>query len=363
MSEVADGQRSVLDPHRLSVRASDNKKYHPPSVDSNEPWVDITKVDIAKEPVVRAVEEGDKRRISTVGEAIDRLEEYVEVRDDSVITLTRETDDGQEVLNIPYNHRWTREYRNMMYAKLKSAEKALKRKFSDPVPTTMLTLTVRQRDSLGEPLAYKTVLDKLKGSWSKFRKAIDRAIPDKFDYEYLRMVEPHKTGYPHIHVAIFGVYLPSLTEKVKQLWDEKYNAGASWAQDVTAVKGRSAQVVQSPAAYCMKYLQKTTARSDGSMQSPIHFRAFAAALWVTETRQLSMSDWLSQASKEDYSSETEEDKPDWEYLGAYAGYAPGLFKGEVAKEFLDHLTSSIWKPPPVEVQPSVGPGKQVSLNL
>lgn len=360
MSVGVRGQASILDPHRLSVRSNPSARPNRAQPgESAEPWVDITDVPMAEEPVVRAVEEGDTRRIRTVGEAIARLEEYVSIRDGQVLTLTRQTEDGPEVLNLPYNHRWTDDYRDMMYARLKAAERALLRKYQDPLPTTMLTLTVRQTDENGEPLPYATVLDNLKESWGKFRKAINRAIPDGMDYDYLRMVEPHKTGYPHVHVALFGVHLPSLAGKVEDLWVEKYNAGESWAQDVTAVQGRSAQMVQSPAAYCMKYLGKTTARADGTMQTAESFKAFAAALWVTETRQLSMSDWLSQAASREY--ETGSDKPPWQFRGVRTGYAAGFFDGEVAVEFIEHLESTVWKPPPPEVRPSDGPGEQSRL--
>ena len=350
--QTGGGQRSVLDPDRLSVRANHGAQPNGPKTgDATGPWVDIRDVDIAEEKAFRAVEEGDTRPIETVGEAMDRLDEYTSLRDDQMLTLERVDGDETEVLNIPYTHRWKPEYRDMMYSKLKSAEEYLTERFGEPVPTTMLTLTVGQTDEEGNALPWKTVLDRLLDSWDTFRKALDRAMPDFIDYEYLRMVEPHKSGYPHIHVAVFGAALPGLKDTVERLWVEKYGAGESWAQSVDAKTGRSAQQLESPAAYVMKYLSKTTVRKNGEHHDNGPFKAFAAGLWVTGKRQLSMSEGLSQAAADDY--ESKESAGEWRYVGITDGLRAGRFEGKNAELILSRLTSKRFVPLPGEVRKTV----------
>jgi len=215
----------------------------------------------------------------------------------------------------------------------------------------MLTLTVGQTDSDGNALPWETVLDRLLDSWDTFRMALDRAIPDFLDYEYLRMVEPHKSGYPHIHVAIFGVALPGLESTVRELWVEKYGAGEEWAQSVDAKTGRSAQQLESPAAYVMKYLSKTTVRKSGEHHDDGPFKAFAAGLWVTGKRQLSMSEGLSQAASSDYVSE--ETGENWRFVGVTDGMRAGKFAGEVAETILTRIKSDRFVPLPVEARKEV----------
>lgn len=350
------GQASVLDPHRLSVRANDGAQPNGPKTgDSDGPWVDIRDVAMSEDTAFRAVEEGDTRPIHTVGDAMDRLDEYAALRDGQMLTLERTDGSDTEVLNIPYSHRWTPEYRKMTYSKLKSAEEYLIKRWGDPVPTTMLTLTVGQTDSDGNALPWEVVLNRLLDSWDTFRKALDRAMPDFIDYEYLRMVEPHKSGYPHIHVAIFGAALPGLESVVEKLWVGKYGAGESWAQSVDAKTGRSAQQLESPAAYVMKYLSKTTVRKDGEHHDDGPFKAFAAGLWVTGKRQLSMSEGLSEAAASDYESEETDEK--WRFVGISDGLRAGKFGGKTAEAILDRMQSDRFVPLPSEAVKTVIDGK------
>lgn len=170
-----------------------------------------------------------------------------------------------DVRVLPYNHRWTEQYRTMMYAKLKAAEWKLNQIFGEgPTPVTMLSLTAHQRDENGDPRPPGEMLADLLDGWDKFRRVLNRAT-EGWRTEYIRVVEPHKSGYPYLHVAVFGKADHSLTEKVRDLLVEKYNIGGAAAHEdaVSVARGRSAQV-RNPAAYVMKYLGKTTVRGRGN---------------------------------------------------------------------------------------------------
>lgn len=278
----------------------------------------------------RSVAEGESRRLETVADAIAALDEYVDNKDGAAIVLQEL--EGDRLLVLPYNHRWTGAYRSMLYAKLKAAERGLDRVYpSGAIPTTLLTLTVDPTDDGGRPRPPVDVLETLLENWDRFRKAVDRAIPDEYRTEYIRVIEPHGSGYPHLHLVIFGAALPSLQESVDRLWVDRYGAGgeAAHREAVTVSRGRSAQL-QEPASYVMKYLGKTTVREDGSEPTVDGWKAFSALLWATGRRQYSTSQYLSESM-----SRTVRDGPvEWEMVGVDHELEPGMYGGDVARWYL-----------------------------
>jgi len=250
----------------------------------------------------------------------------------------------------------------MLYARLKAAEKEIDRIFGGgPAPVTLLSLTAHQRCEDGRPRPPGEVLADLLDGWDKFRRVLRRHT-DGRRTEYLRIVEPHESGYPHLHVAIFGIADPTLEEKVREMWAEKYEVGTVEAHEnaVSVARGRSAQV-SDPAAYLMKYLGKTAVRPDGGTPAPYSesgdpghpeaFEAFAALLWVTEKRQFSASESLSKAMSRNKGGGS----GTWEFVGVGYGIDPGSYAGEDATQLLDHLDDGPWRPPPraaVESGPS-----------
>jgi hypothetical protein len=274
---------------------------------------------------------------------MDAFGDYLDAKEGASLVLEEQNTGDVKVL--PYNHRWTKQYREMVYAKLCGAERRLESIFgSGPVPTTMLSLTAAQTDSEGRPRPPGEVLQDLLDGWDKFRRVIRRAT-EGYRTEYLRVVEPHQSGYPHLHVAIFGVAKPSLQEKVREMWVEKYGVGGENAHEnaVEIERGRGAQV-ENAAAYLMKYLGKTTVRETGEQQQVDGFRAFAALLWVTGKRQFSASEALSEAMVLD--SGESSGGGNWRFVGVAQGINPGTYEGEEGADLLDHLESQIWRPPP-----------------
>lgn len=110
----------------------------------------------------------------------------------------------------------------------------------------MLSLTAHQRDEGGTPRPPADILSDLLDGWGKFRQVLDRGT-EGWRTEYIRVVEPHKSGYPHLHVAVFGKADRSLTEKVNDLWVDKYDIGGAAAHKhaVSVNQGRSVQVQKS----------------------------------------------------------------------------------------------------------------------
>lgn len=341
-----DPGTAVLGPPGLSVRSTPNQQKTVPS-GASTPFarsLDYEELPLTGDTEFRNVSADQTRRIVTVADGIGAHSEYIEKKDNAVLVL--EEEESGDVQVLPYNHRWKQEYRDMVYAKLNDAERWLQSEFGEgPLPTTMITLTAKPTDSQGNPRPLGEVLADLSDGWDKFRRVIDRETEDRRT-EVFRIIEPHQSGYPHIHVMVFGVANPRFQEKVSDLWVEKYGIGGEDAhrQAVEAVRGRSAQVAD-PAAYLMKYLSKTMARSTGEQQQVDGYQAFAALLWVTGKRQYSATEGLSAAMK---SPSRDGPPPDqsWRFLGVAHGLNLGKYEGEEAAELMRHLTSARWTPPP-----------------
>lgn len=346
MVVAVSSEQGVLGPPGLSVRPSADPKTTPPS-GATTPFaraLDYEQLPLTGDSEVKNVTADQVRRIETVADGITAHAEYIDKKENAVLVLEEEISGDVRVL--PYTHRWKKAYRDMVYAKLKDGERWLESVFGNgPIPTTMITLTADPTDAQGAPRPMGAVLYDLLEGWDKFRRVIDRETQGRRT-EIFRIVEPHQSGYPHIHVMVFGVANPLFQEKVMDLWVDKYGIGGEDAhrQAVQAVRGRAAQV-RNPAAYLMKYLSKTVVRSTGEQQQVNGYAAFAALLWVTGKRQYSVTQGLSAAMKSPSGDGSPPDQS-WQFIGVAYDLNTGKYEGEEAIELMRHLTSARWTPPP-----------------
>jgi len=289
------------------------------------------------------VDEGDTRTCESVEEAVQARYDYLDAKENQSLIL--EDKESGDLLAVPHTHRWSPEYREKLYARLKAAERHVLAKWGEEVPTTMLTLTAPHNDESGDARPFTAVLDDLKDGLDKARHVIRRET-EGIETEYLAVLEPHATGYPHVHILVFGVASESLGEKVVDYWANRYVEGASRdAQDVKAIRGRDAQL-RSPAAYVMKYLSKTLAREGGDETtdrecepSIAGYAEFSALMWATGKRTYSMSGGLTEAISEE-APESEPTPGDWEYIGTASGVEAGLYTGEEAEKLGKYLAGS-----------------------
>lgn len=305
--------------------------------------VELRDVPIDEEGLRATVAQDDTRTLNTVGEGVEAFEDYLDAKENQMLVM--EEEESGDHLVVPHEHRWSADYRRRTYARLKATERHVTERWGEQVPTTMLTLTAPHKDASGDYRAFTSVLSDIKEGWNKARDVIDRET-EGVETEYLAVFEPHGTGYPHLHVLVFGVARPSLGEKVTDYWVNRYVEGASRdAQDVTVKRGRSLQL-ESPAAYLMKYLSKSLARegSEGatdkeSLPSIAGYRGFSALMWATGKRTYSMSEGLSEAVAES-APESEPAEGSWRYVGTVCGVEAGLYTGEEAEELRKYLAGS-----------------------
>lgn len=157
-------------------------------------------------------------------------------------------------LTFPYIHRWKSEYRRSVLAKFYQLEDWYEQ---NPTPITMLTLTTYQdgaysRQVLGESFTIPESFGLLKNSWVYLRHAIKYYLPDT---SWCWIMEPHKTGYPHLHAVLFSDVSKGIQASIKNLWATKYNAG-SYEHGVDFTANKPGQSVQSIRNYLMKYVAK-----------------------------------------------------------------------------------------------------------
>ena len=237
---------------------------------------------------------GRAYKVNTVSEGVGAWHEYLRDREHDNVVLESNAGD---IMVLDHTHRWSDPYMRKQYAKVSKVEDAVNMIFSgatgDTIPTTMLTLTAEQKDENGNLRSFEAVLDDILDGWNRLRKSLHHLISGR--WEFVKFVEQHESGYPHVHVAIYGVARPSLKEDIERLWSEKYDIGNIDA----SVSGARSRDVESVGGYLWKYIgkalntenQEVEVGDDPVEQLPDNrgYHVFHALLWITGSRLWSMS--------------------------------------------------------------------------
>lgn len=152
---------------------------------------------------------------------------------------------------IGYIHRWTPVYRSAVIAKFYLLEQYCK---AHPTRYTMMTLTTAQDGDYSVSLrgGVTTIEESFKLLKEGFRGLTKWIRKHHPGLEYVWMLEPHKTGYPHMHVIFLG-HIPEPSQAaIKALWSEKYIIG-SYDNGVKF----TTPPIQSIRNYLVKYIRKT----------------------------------------------------------------------------------------------------------
>lgn len=211
--------------------------------------------------------------------------------------LKREEKHGQ------YIHRWTTAYRKKLLAKLYLLDEYIERGGIDGI--TMMTLTTYQgsrsayndgsfsESVKGHRLTIEESFQLLRESWDKLSKMIRHVLPG---VSYIWIMEPHKTGYPHLHVVLFSDVSIGIQERLKTLWSEKYRAG-SYDRGADFEVRRPEDSIQSIRNYLMKYIAKgfvsTNSKYGNTVWSPGEM-VFNAVVWSLGCRTFQPSRGLQQ---------------------------------------------------------------------
>jgi hypothetical protein len=201
--------------------------------------------------------------------------------------------------SIPYIHRWTEIYRKSIIAKLYKLEASIG---EEQTNVTMITLTVYQRG-----MSPVTCLKNLKKA---YRALIDVLRHTYGTTDYFWILEPHKTGYAHMHLIYWRILSETEQDHVRNLWECKYQAGkegvgVSFSLPRASENGvYEAGSIAKVRSYLIKYLSKGLYKKFEPAEI-----LFNAVLWSTKTRMWGCSRNFSKIMKPEI-----KESEDWECL-------------------------------------------------
>lgn len=209
-------------------------------------------------------------RQSTIDELKTVDKEFMEFLKQSESSCLRL--DGCNIVNNEWKtckisglHRWKTEYKKRLYAKLWELNPWYEENRS---PITMATFTTKQRG-----LSICDQVSLLKYCFNKAKKLLNKYL-GKFSYFWI--MEPHKSGYAHIHMLIFKAVPRELRYKLAEAWNGYYGAGG-YKHSLKFSMSKSQRSLVSAGAYVFKYVQKTL---DYDMLSNAESGYFKLSSWV-----------------------------------------------------------------------------------
>jgi hypothetical protein len=253
--------------------------------------------------------------------------------------LVFEDEDGDRTTVEP-NVRFSPSGAKREYARLADLERGLRHEWGDALHTVMLSLTASSRNVRG---GYRCPADHLNEhlqTWDAVREAVRRAVGDR-ECVVARVLEPHKSGFGHTHVAVFvrgtvrredfhgciDTHLrncPSAERPaheyddcidVRRVADESEKEAREWFDE-----DDGDDVIGNLSAYLSAYMAESFTEPD---DRPNHVRRFNALLWATNTRRVSYSqnayDFM-ETGRELREDEEDDDGDDGDLT--LVGYAP-----------------------------------------
>mgnify|MGYP006287245539 CR=1 FL=1 len=192
-SQFADSSR----PSKTNVADRENDAYGPSTADTlRTPLTERDGVTLREE--VRDFGALDERATSTRG-GVWRWRDYIEEK--RGVSAVFENSKGDRVTGGD-PHRFAPEYADKQYAKLKDLERGVRDDYGKRLHTAMLSFTCSTTDDSGEPRPPVDHLLELDESRYAVDRALDRALEGR-RWERLAILEPHKSGHLHLHMAVF----------------------------------------------------------------------------------------------------------------------------------------------------------------
>jgi hypothetical protein len=220
-------------------------------------------------------------------EARRRWREYVQ--ETAATSLVFEGPEGQRGYS-DRSHRWSPEYREEQYAKMKDMERGIEAFYADPW-TGLLTFTASS-DDVPNPVDHLRQLVEGRGA---VIQALRRALDDR-TWDYWWVLEPHKSGYLHLHLAVVvegaisaEAFRPAVEAHLRQVpaaGREAHRIDPDDPDDDGAVEVRSGREIENLTAYLNSYLGGYETEA---LEMPEHEQAAAAVLWATGKRQTGAS--------------------------------------------------------------------------
>jgi hypothetical protein len=194
---------------------------------------------------------------------------------------------------IPYIHRWNPIYRKSILAKLYQLEEYVDYTAS---AVTMITLTIAHGNIDQEECLLMLV--------KFYTKLFDVLRHEYGAIDYFYILEPHKSGYAHMHI----MYMKKLSDMeqvhIKKLWADKYGVG-SYEHGIDFSEPRASTdgffeggSIGRIRGYIMKYISKGLVDESGVSKMPLNELLFNSLLKKHKIRLWNSSRNFSQVMSE-----------------------------------------------------------------
>lgn len=132
------------------------------------------------------------------GEVTEEWVQYIKDSEDRSIIL-EEGNSGSR-MSINQLHRFSSEYMSRQYAQIMELERSWSE--MDSFHVSMLTVTASYKNGDGSLRPPMDHLDHIKDNWKYLYHQLDNLFRGT-EWDYLKLYEPFKSGYAHLHIAIF----------------------------------------------------------------------------------------------------------------------------------------------------------------
>ena len=217
-----------------------------------EPLRPSTSRSVPRKARSRLIKTNSDDDVKTPYLVVEQFKKWLEQRELMTISIHgKNKATGQNVTFTKSNmNRWTLAYFKKRLARLyKLREWFDNQQFNE---VSMVTLTVPHNENVwGKRVNHGHNIwqawENLKQGWNRIRDC--SVLRDK---EFVIIYEPHKSGYPHIHLMVFGSFVDSEVRHLKELWSDM--TGANIEDGVKISPGIGVQYL---IAYLIKYMSKT----------------------------------------------------------------------------------------------------------
>jgi hypothetical protein len=180
-------------------------------------------------------------------------------------------------------------YGKRYYAKLKDLERGIEREY-ESLTTVMLTFSASSENAEGTARCPADHMRSIADGWDTARKQLHQVLDGK--WEYAKVWEPHKSGYGHMHVAVFidGNYLtdslgPARFEPVIDSYLRACKSAGREAHTLDKAVSVNGDV-ENLGSYISEYIGIFGERA---LDRDMHEQMFYAISWATNTRRVEFS--------------------------------------------------------------------------
>jgi len=270
-------------------------------------------------------------------ELVWEFEDYIRENEDKLIFLQDENTGDR--LAIDEIHRFSESYLKKQYAEIKQLERNWEDRHED-FNVSMITLTGSNRTDSGDYVPPVDHLQQLKDGWSNAYESLYNVMREAEEWDYLKLLEPHKSGYPHMHIAVFHTndltvsdfepvvnshlntcelageeahQLISMEEQQKR----KYKARDGQYPDLGCVTTKEHDPSQGGAGtYVASYISKELNREGTVLEASDSLKRFYALMWATNSKRFTKSQSSKEKIEEQHIQEADTpEKLDFEQLG------------------------------------------------